>query len=146
MFDLPRWITHVSGDIRHFLPLLLSALTSDAALAHISTLSFGSLSLRTFESNPTPVSEPRDPWKRPHTQPDAVWLPALQKALPGAWATGSAMASKATKADDALVQMAPWQLRIQLVFPSPDGAIEHLECLSMMFYRHRLFHSLLGYR
>ena len=28
--------------------------------------------------------------------------------------------------------MAPWQLRIQLVFPSPDWALEHLERLMMI--------------
>ena len=55
------------------------------------------------------------------------------------------MASEAAKSDDAAVQVAPWRLRIQLVFPSPDWALERLERLMMKFYRRRLFHSLLGF-
>ena len=145
MFDLPRWITHVEPIYATFTPLLLSAATSDAALLYLSSLSFESLSLESPESSASTVGEPSDPRKRQNTQPDAVWLPELQKSLPGAWATGSVTASKATKADDALVQMAPWRLRIQLIFPSPDWALERLERLMMKFYRRRLFRSLLGY-
>ena len=132
LFDLPRWITHVEPIYATFTPLLLSAATSDAALLHLSSLSFESLSLESSESSATTVGEPSDPRKRQNTQPDAV-------------ATGSVTASKATKADDALVQMAPWRLRIQLIFPSPDWALERLERLMMKFYRRRLFRSLLGY-
>ena len=93
----------------------------------------------------TPAGEPLVPQKRPNTKPDAVWLPALQKSLPGAWATGSVSASKAAKAGDALVQMAPWRLRIKLIFRSPNWALERLERLMMKFYRGHLFLSLLSY-
>ena len=83
MFELPRWIVHVDAICATFSPLLLSAATSDAALSHLSTLSFGSLLLQSRETIPTTAGKPLDPRKRPNTQPDSVRLPALQKRFLG---------------------------------------------------------------
>lgn len=76
---------------------------------------------------------------------DAVWLTAIGKWLPGAWADAP-ISDRAVKSDNAAVDFTPWHKRIQLVLPCcPAGTIESIETFGIRVWRRRIFASFLSY-
>ena len=75
---------------------------------------------------------------------DRVWIPTLSKWLPGSW-TETAIANKAVKSDNAVVDFYPWHQRIMLVCPCPSAAIVTLEETMLRVWRRGLVLSFRHY-
>ena len=76
---------------------------------------------------------------------DAQWLDKLKVWLPGSWAD-IAIADKAVKSDDAIVEQYPWNQRIILVLPRASiSAIRGFETFGLSVWYRGLLHSFLAY-
>lgn len=75
---------------------------------------------------------------------DGVWLTGLKSWLPGSW-VDVAIADKAVKSDDALVDTRPWNKRISLVLPCKASTIGVLERFAMRRWRWSLITSFFEY-
>ena len=75
---------------------------------------------------------------------DVVWLPLINRWLPGSWADAD-IADKAVKSDNAPVDFKPWQRRIQLVLPCPTTNLGFIERIAMRKWRSNICRSLFRY-
>ncbi|KAI2495940.1 hypothetical protein MHU86_18550 [Fragilaria crotonensis] len=75
---------------------------------------------------------------------DRVWIPQLQKWLPGSW-TETAIAHKAVKSDNATVDFHPWNQRIMLVLPCRQATIAIFEEFGLRRWKRGLVSSFLTY-
>jgi hypothetical protein len=141
ILDIPSWVNDASPILELQTPLkafmaigrlVLHTIGRSVDLpSRLSSLSVGSLT----------------PTLAVSMVPEAVYLPALGVWLPGTWATGHALADKATKNDDQQVQLAPWRARIELALSTSLSVTQWtaLESFVMICYCKRLFRSLLRY-
>jgi hypothetical protein len=108
IFDIPSWIEDAAPvlalqtPLKAFMAVGRLMLNTIGCTADLSTC-LASLSHAPIRPKPL-VS----------MVPEPVYLGNLGVWLPGAWATGFAIADKAAKNDDQQVQLAPWRARIEL--------------------------------
>ena len=118
-FNLPAWlIKEMDSDLvdvglfEHLLPVSILSFALDSVFPSVQE---GKLLLSPVPSTNNSVSEPLAP---SNTSPDGDYLPALGRFLPATWCEAVDVSVKAVKADDANVQYAMWNLRIQLLWPN----------------------------
>lgn len=103
----------------------------------LPTISLCSSSI-SASARPSPPSPPM------LSSDDAVWIPTLQKLLPGSW-TDTSTADRAVKADGARVDFFPWHQRVRLVLPSSEQVLEVFERLGMRRWRKNIVRSFFSY-
>jgi len=77
----------------------------------------------------------------PSPIPDStpVFLPLIRRSLPSAWSSSAPVASKAAKADDAVVSEAMWNNRITMIWPRARLLIGALRALTLRRQRRLLY-------
>jgi hypothetical protein len=103
-FELPEYVAWEDRFLRDLIPLQLCRSVIDS-VTHATTL------------DPPRVKSRLNPSVEDMSLPsfqDVIWLPSVEKWLPGTWADAT-ISDKAVKSDNAPVDFRPWHRRIQLI-------------------------------
>ena len=130
-FELPDYVPWIDRFLRDIVPLQLCRTVIDVVTR--------SETVDPPRPRPTMVIEDDDFGST--SNQDVVWLPLIEKWLPGNWAD-AAISDKAVKSDNAPVDFGPWHRRIQLVLPCPVATLSLFERFFMRKWRHTLIRSL----
>ena len=97
--------------------------------------------LRTALQERTALAPSRDTMRVPLPVPDdaPVFLPLLGKCLPSTWSKSLSVSQKATKDDDARVELAKWDLRVSALWPGSTPSFPILRAFLLRIAKRRLF-------